>query len=75
MTTGVTINCSALTSDTFGFCGLLEGFGAGLGVFMQYLAIAVPYLLLVIGIVGVVLGIGGAIAYVIKHAIQSVKTD
>jgi F0F1-type ATP synthase assembly protein I len=67
----VTINCSAVSDSTL--CNTLESAGAGLGVFLEYLTIALPTFLLLLAVIGIIVGIGFAVAYVIKSAMRNVK--
>lgn len=45
-------------NDTVGVCSTLDSAGAGLGVFIQYMGIALPALLIILGIVGVIVAVG-----------------
>lgn len=60
-------------NDTIGVCSTLDSAGAGLGVFVQYMGVALPPFLIVIGIIGVVLLVGVAIAGVIKNSVHRVS--
>ena len=68
----MTIACTDI-NDSTGICTTLEGTGAGIGVFVQYLGMALPSLLIILGVIGVVLAIGFAIASVIKKSIGNVR--
>jgi F0F1-type ATP synthase assembly protein I len=50
----------------------MEGTGAGLGIFLQYLGQALPPFLIILGMIAVVIAIGIAIAMVIKKAVTYV---
>lgn len=63
----VSITCPA--NDTSGICALMDGAGAGLGVFIQYMATALPPLLIILAIVGVIAVVGGAIGSLIGSKI------
>ena len=54
-------------------CPLMEEAGAGIGIFLQYLLMALPTLLITLAIIGVIVGIIGALVYVIKKSVTSVK--
>ncbi|CAK0770705.1 hypothetical protein CCP3SC1AL1_520004 [Gammaproteobacteria bacterium] len=47
----------------------MDGAGAGLGVFIQYMATALPPLLIILAIVGVIAVVGGAIGSLIGSKI------
>jgi F0F1-type ATP synthase assembly protein I len=53
-------------------CSTMEGAGAGLGVFIQYMGQALPVLLIILAMVGIIVAVGYGIAYVIKGSIQKV---
>lgn len=61
------ITCPA--NSTLGICGLMEEAGAGLGIFIQYIATALPTLLIVLAIVGIIVAVGVGIAAVIRKGI------
>lgn len=65
-----TITCPV--NDTSGICSIMEGAGAGLGIFIQYMGIALPVLLIILAMVGIVVAVGYGIAYVVKGSITSV---
>lgn len=46
----------------------MDSAGAGLGVFVQYLGLALPSLLIILAIVGVIVAVGYGIANVIKKS-------
>lgn len=66
----MTITCPV--NDTSGVCGTMEGAGAGLGVFIQYMGQALPVLLIILAMVGIIVAVGMGIAMVIKGSIQKV---
>lgn len=66
----MTISCPV--NDTSGICATMEGSGAGLGIFLQYLGQALPVLLIILALVGIIVAIGMGVAYVIQHSIRSV---
>ena len=51
----------------------MDGAGAGLGVFLQYMAEALPVLLIILAMVGIVVAVGMGIAYVVKNSITKVS--
>ena len=59
---------------TSGICGTMEGAGAGLGVFIQYMGQALPALLIILALVGIIVAIGMGISVVIKNSITKVHT-
>lgn len=59
-------------NDTIGVCSTLDSAGAGLGVFIQYLGIALPAFLITLAVIGVFVVVGGAIGYVIRNAMTKV---
>ena len=65
-----TITCPV--NDTSGICSTMDGAGAGLGVFIQYMGQALPYLLIVLGLVAIIIAVGFAVAGVIKGAVTGV---
>lgn len=66
----MTITCPV--NDTSGVCATMEGAGAGLGIFIQYMGIALPVLLIILAMVGIIVAVGFGIAYVIKSSITSI---
>ena len=50
--------------------GILVGTGAGLGLFILYMAQALPVLILTFAVVGIIIAIGWSIAWLIKKAIS-----
>jgi F0F1-type ATP synthase assembly protein I len=46
----------------------MEGAGAGLGVFIQYMGQALPVLLIILAMVGIIVAVGYGIAFVIKKS-------
>jgi F0F1-type ATP synthase assembly protein I len=48
----------------------MEGAGAGLGIFIQYMGQALPTLLIILAMVGIIVAVGFGIAYVIKGSMQ-----
>jgi F0F1-type ATP synthase assembly protein I len=50
----------------------MEGAGAGLGIFIQYMGQALPVLLIILAMVGIIVAVGYGIAYVVKSSIQKV---
>lgn len=56
-------------NDTIGICSTLDSAGAGLGVFIQYMGIALPPLLIILGIVGVIVAVGYGIAHIVRKGI------
>jgi F0F1-type ATP synthase assembly protein I len=63
---------SCPVNDTSGVCGTMEGAGAGLGIFIQYMGQALPVLLIILAMVGIIVAVGMGIAYVIKGAMRNV---
>jgi len=57
------------TNDSTGLCVLLDSVGAGLGIFIQYMATALPPLLIILGIIAGVVAVVLAIATVIKSTV------
>jgi hypothetical protein len=64
-------NITCPVSDPTGICSLLEGTGAGLGIFINYLALSLPILLVVIAVVGGIVVIMGAIGKLIGSKIHT----
>jgi F0F1-type ATP synthase assembly protein I len=62
----MTITCPV--NDTSGVCATMEGAGAGLGVFIQYMGQALPVLLIILAMVGIIVAVGYGIAFVIKKS-------
>lgn len=54
-------------------CPLMEEAGAGIGIFLNYLVLALPTLLIVFVVLGAIAGVVAAIIFVIKKSIGSVK--
>jgi len=46
----------------------MEGAGAGLGVFIQYMGQALPVLLIILAMVGIIVAVGYGISFVIKKS-------
>lgn len=46
-------------------CDTMEGAGAGLGIFIQYMGEALPVLLIILAMVGIIVAVGYGIAKVI----------
>lgn len=63
-------NITCPVSDPTGICALLEGTGAGLGIFINYLALALPVLLIIVAIVGGIVAIMGAIGKMIATKVH-----
>lgn len=59
-------------NDSTGVCGTMEGAGAGLGIFVQYMGQALPALLIILAIVGIITVVGYSIAGVIGKGITGV---
>jgi len=59
-------------NDTSGVCGTMEGAGAGLGIFIQYMGQALPVLLIILAMVGIIVAVGYGIAWVIKSSMKNV---
>jgi hypothetical protein len=66
----MTISCPV--NDTSGVCGTMEGAGAGLGVFIQYMGQALPTLLIILAMVGIIVAVGYGIAKVVGNAVNKV---
>lgn len=64
---------SCPVNDTSGVCGTMEGAGAGLGVFIQYMGQALPVLLIILAMVGIIVAVGMGIASVIKGSMAKVS--
>lgn len=63
------ITCPA--NDTSGVCATMDSAGAGLGVFIQYMGLALPALLIVLAMVGIIVAVGYGIAHVIKKSVTA----
>lgn len=61
-------------NDTSGVCSTMEGAGAGLGIFVQYMGLALPTLLIVLVLLGIIGAIGFAIAKVVSGSIAKAHT-
>ncbi len=62
-------------NDTTGVCTTMDSAGAGLGVFIQYMGLALPTLLIILAMVGIIVAVGFGIAHVVKRSVQgSVRT-
>ena len=59
-------------NDSSGVCATMEGAGAGLGIFIQYMGQALPVLLIILAMVGIIVAVGYGIALVIKGSISKV---
>ena len=68
----MTITCPV--NDTSGVCGTMEGAGAGLGIFIQYMGQALPVLLIILAMVGIIVAVGYGIAKVISGSMAKVRT-
>jgi hypothetical protein len=66
----MTITCPV--NDSSGVCSTMEGAGAGLGIFIQYMGQALPVLLIILAMVGIIVAVGYGIALVIKGSISKV---
>ena len=66
----MTITCPV--NDSSGVCSTMEGAGAGLGVFIQYMGQALPVLLIILAMVGIIVAVGYGIATVIRGSISKV---
>lgn len=64
----MTITCPV--NDTSGICSIMDAAGAGLGIFVQYMATALPPLLVILAIVGVIVSIGSGIGYMLKRKVS-----
>lgn len=60
-------------NDTTGVCATMDSAGAGLGVFIQYMGVALPVLLIVLAMVGIIVAVGYGIAKVISGSIHKVR--
>ena len=60
-------------NDTSGVCATMQGAGAGLGVFIQYMGQALPTLLIILAMVGIIVAVGYGIAKVVEGGIHSVN--
>ena len=49
-------------------CTTMDDAGAGLGVFIQYLAQALPILLIILAVVGVIVGVGYGLTKLLSNA-------
>jgi hypothetical protein len=63
---------SCPVNDTSGVCSTMEGAGAGLGVFIQYMGQALPTLLIILAMVGIIVAVGYGIASVVRGSIHKV---
>lgn len=59
-------------NDTTGVCNTMDSAGAGLGVFIQYMGMALPTLLIILAMVGIIVAVGYGIAHVIKKSVTGV---
>lgn len=59
-------------NDTSGVCGTMEGAGAGLGIFIQYMGQALPVLLIILAMVGIIVAVGYGIAFVVRRSITTI---
>lgn len=66
----MTIQCPV--NDTSGVCETMNGAGAGLGVFIQYMGQALPALLIILAMVGIIVAVGYGIAKVVEGGISRV---
>jgi hypothetical protein len=66
----MTISCPQ--NDTSGVCATMEGAGAGLGIFIQYMGQALPALLIILAMVGIIVAVGYGIAKVVGGSIAKV---
>jgi len=66
----MTITCPV--NDSSGVCSTMEGAGAGLGIFIQYMGQALPVLLIILAMVGIIVAVGYGIALVIKNSMSKV---
>ena len=66
----MTITCP--TNDSTGVCTTMDSAGAGLGVFIQYMGVALPVLLIILAMVGIIVAIGYGIARVVAGSIHGV---
>jgi hypothetical protein len=64
----MTVTCPE--NDTTGICSTLEGTGAGLGVFFQYLGASLPSFILILAVIGGVVAVFYGIASVIKGSLN-----
>jgi hypothetical protein len=69
----MTISCPITDNATGNICAIMNSAGAGLGVFVQYMATALPPLLIVLAIIGVIVAIGGGIGYLLRGKIANIK--
>jgi len=53
-------------------CETMAGAGAGIGVFFEYLVIALPTLIITLAMIGAVVGVVYAIIFVIKRSVSGV---
>lgn len=51
-------------------CTVMDDAGAGLGVFIQYLATALPILLIILAIVGVIVAVGYGLGSLLSKSIS-----
>jgi hypothetical protein len=51
-------------------CTMMDDAGAGLGVFIQYLATALPVLLIILAVVGVIVAVGVGIGKLLQGSIS-----
>lgn len=66
----MTITCPV--NDTSGVCATMEGAGAGLGIFIQYMGQALPVLLIILAMVGIIVAVGYGIALVIRGSMTKI---
>jgi cytochrome c biogenesis factor len=67
----MTITCPV--NDTIGICTTMDSAGAGLGVFLQYMGVALPPLLIILGIVAVIVAVGMGVAHLITKGMTSTR--
>lgn len=52
-------------------CDTMEGAGAGLGIFLEYLGTALPTFLIILALVGGIVAIVVAVGYAIKGSVKA----
>jgi hypothetical protein len=60
-------------NDQTGLCSIMDSAGSGLGIFIQYMGVALPPLLIILAMVGVIVAVGYGIASIIKGRLARVR--
>lgn len=65
-----TVSIVCPVNDSTSLCETLSSTGAGVGVFIQYMGVALPTFLILIGVIGGVVAVIFAVAGLIKNSIS-----